>query len=215
MSRSGKSQESKGGAPSRRSESVKDDHSRQQVGIKPSRLAAILSIGSNRPVLRAVIIFIVLMGLFYGFIHTPAGADDPFLPYLKVIAKLTAGTLRLIGYDATAEGTLVAAPEFSVSIVRGCDAIEPVAAFIAAVLASPVAFPLKIPGILIGIAALLVINLVRIFSLFLVGLYWPKAFDLVHLDVWQAVFIVLAIVFWAVWVQWATRDRTERVDEPA
>jgi len=162
-----------------------------------------------------VIIFAVLMGLFYGFIHTPAGADDPFIPYLKVIAKLTAGSLRLIGYDATADGTLVAAPEFSVAIVRGCDAIEPVAAFTAAVLASPVAFSLKIPGILIGVVVLLLINLVRIVSLFLIGLHWRKAFDMVHLDVWQAVFIVLAIVFWAVWVQWATHDRTERVDEAA
>jgi len=153
------------------------------------------------------------MGLFYGFIHTPEGVEDPFRPYLALIARLTGGTLRLLGYTATVDGTTVSAPEFSVEIVRGCDAMEPMAAFIAAVLASPVPFWLKVPGILTGLTALLVINLVRIVSLFFVGLYWRSAFDTIHLDVWQAAFIVLAIAFWAVWVQWATRERRERADE--
>ena len=91
------------------------------------------------------------------------------------------------------------------TIVRGCDAIEPVAAFTAAVFASPVSFWLKIPGVVVGALALLLINLARLVSLFFVGIYFPAAFDLIHMDVWQAAFIVLAICFWAIWVQWATR----------
>ncbi len=46
-------------------------------------------------------------------------------------------------------------------------------------------------------------------SLFFVGVYVPTVLDFMHFDFWQAAFIVLAICFWAIWVQWATRPRME------
>jgi exosortase/archaeosortase family protein len=58
----------------------------------------------------------------------------------------------------------------------------------------------------------MLINLLRIVSLFFVGVYYPNAFNMIHEGVWQAAFVVLAIVFWAVWVQWATRKDRERPD---
>jgi hypothetical protein len=33
-----------------------------------------------------------------------------------------------------------------------------------------------------------------------------------HYDLWQAAFIVLAIVAWAIWVQWATREKAVQRD---
>ena len=104
-------------------------------------------------------------------------------------------------------GTVIRASGFSVTIGRGCDALEPIAAFFAAVLASPLGLRVKLPGILVGTACLWLINLIRIVSLVLIGVHAPRAFDLAHGQVWQAAFIVLAIVFWAIWVQWATRSR--------
>ncbi len=155
--------------------------------------------------MRAVVIFAVLMGLFYGLIHSPYVGPAPFQPYLALIARTTGGILSILGQDTAVVDTSVTSPEFSMAIVRGCDAIEPTAAFVAAVLASPVSVWAKMPGILVGTMALVVINLVRLVSLFYVGVYFPKALDFMHFDVWQAAFIVLAICFWAIWVQWATR----------
>ena len=54
---------------------------------------------------------------------------------------------------------------------------------------------------------LAVVNLVRIVSLFLVGVYFPKAFDWMHVEVWSAIFILLAIVLWTLWIQWAMKFR--------
>ena len=161
----------------------------------------------RHPVLCAVVIFAVLMGAFYGFIHSPYVGSDPFQPFLTLIARSTGGVLQVLGQEITVDGTSVSSPVFSMEIVRGCDAIEPVAAFVAAVLASPVALWAKIPGILVGATAMLLINLIRIVSLYFVGVHFPKALDIMHLDVWQAAFVVLAICFWAIWVQWATRER--------
>jgi exosortase/archaeosortase family protein len=79
---------------------------------------------------------------------------------------------------------------------------------VAAVIASPVRFARKIPGLAIGVPSLLAINLLRVVSLFYIGVHHKEIFERVHYEIWQAVFIVLAVVFWAIWVQWATRRRT-------
>ena len=155
--------------------------------------------------MRAIGVFVVLMGLFYGFVHTPANETTAFRSYLALIARVVGGILGLFGYEVSVGGTVIHTPAFSLEIVRGCDAIEPAAMYMAAVLASPVGVWPKLPGILIGTAAIMLLNLVRIVSLFFVGVYYPRAFNMLHEDVWQAVFIVLALGFWAIWVQWATR----------
>lgn len=160
----------------------------------------------NTQVVRAIVVFVVLLGLFYGFVHTPANATAAFRPYLALLARTVGGILALFGYDITVAETTVHSPQFSMEIVRGCDAIEPIAIYLAAVLASPVGVWPKLPGILIGSAGLLLINLLRIVSLFYIGIHYRSLFDMLHEQVWQMVFIVLAIAFWAVWVQWATRN---------
>ncbi len=75
-----------------------------------------------------------------------------------------------------------------------------------AVLASPVSLWAKIPGLLVGWICLPVINFLRLVSLFIIGISFPAFFDVVHEHIWQAVFVVLAIVFRAIWVQLATRS---------
>jgi hypothetical protein len=37
---------------------------------------------------RAIVVFVVLMGLFYGFVHTPANETTAFRPYLALIARV-------------------------------------------------------------------------------------------------------------------------------
>lgn len=162
-------------------------------------------------VMRAVVIFGVLMGAFYAFIHSDFLGDEVFEPYLRLIASVSGGLIGLLGHPTSVVATSVTSPDYSMRIVRGCDAIEPTAAFVAAVLASPVSMWAKIPGILIGTMALVVINVVRLVSLFFVGVYVPSVSDFMHFDFWQAAFIVLAICFWVIWVQWATRPRLEEI----
>lgn len=155
--------------------------------------------------LRAVLIFAVLMCAFYTIDYTPFLTSGVLASYLALIAIASMDLLNLLGFDVTVAGTSIYSPGFSVQIARGCDGLEPVAAFIAAVLASPVPLRMKLPGILIGSSSLLVLNLFRVVSLFLVGTYFPNAFDLMHHELGQAAFIVVAVAFWAVWVTWATR----------
>ncbi len=175
--------------------------------------ATVSWLSGMRPVLRAVTIFCVLMGAFYAFEFTKVAKGDVRRAYLKLIARVSGGTLAVLGYDTTVDGVSVSSPRFSMKIVRGCDATDPAAAFVAAVLASPTSIWAKIPGIAIGTLALLTINLLRVVSLFFVGIYFPSAFKTIHHGIWQASFIVLAIACWAIWVQWATRERVRKTDD--
>ena len=102
----------------------------------------------------------------------------------------------------------------AVEVVRGCDAMEPVALFVSAVLASPVSWGARAMAAIVGTAVLLTINLIRIISLFLCAVHWRSAFDIMHLDVWQALFIFLAIFLWALWAAWAVK-RHRRKHVPA
>lgn len=178
----------------------------RERGARRGRLVAgVRAFVNGRPMLRFVVLVCVMMGAYFGVMSTGVCRDTLFPAYLRVNADLSAWVLRVLGHDAEAAGVSVISPQYSLSIARGCDAIDPSALFAAGVLALQVPLRAKVPGLVLGTLSLLTINLVRIVSLFFVGIHFPKAFHVMHVDVWQPAFIVLAIGFWAVWAIWATR----------
>lgn len=135
-------------------------------------------------------------------------AESRFLQvYLAWNARASALLLRVFGESATATGTNVSSPRFGLEVKDGCDALQPMAFFIFAMLASPVPVRLRsrLVPILMGTLALLLLNLVRILTLFYTGIYFPKAFEPLHIDVWQSLFIFLPLTFWLVWALRAMR----------
>lgn len=145
------------------------------------------------------------MGLFHLACATTFVRKTAFPGYLRFNAEVSGWILGIFEDRVTVEGQSVGSPRYHLTIERGCDAIEPSALFIAGVLAFPAPLLSKLPGLLLGTVCLLVLNLIRIVSLFYVGVYWPKAFHVMHVDVWQALFIFLAILFWTLWALRASR----------
>lgn len=164
----------------------------------------------KRPIFQFVGIFIVLMGVFYAIARSSYMDKDVLPRYMAFNASASAMILRVLGEDAASNGTFVSSSRYAVDIKRGCDAVEPSALFIAAVLAFPTALLPKLPGLLLGTIVLAIINLVRIVTLFYTGIYFPSLFETMHEDVWQALFILLALFLWVVWAWWATTARTPR-----
>jgi exosortase H (IPTLxxWG-CTERM-specific) len=161
-------------------------------------------------VLGFVLLFAALMGVFYAVTFVPF-INETIIPwYMRFNAQASAVICNIFGEGASAQGTSLSSSRFSVDIRHGCDAIEPSALFIAAVLAFPAPWRSKLPGILIGTLVLAVINLVRIVTLFYTGIYYPRAFEAMHVDVWQPIFIVLSLTFWVMWAWWATKERAPR-----
>lgn len=125
--------------------------------------------------------------------------------YLRWNAQVSAAILTFLGEDATNQDRTVTSPRCSLLIEQGCDAVQPSALFIAAVLAFPAPIRAKLIGIVTGALLLATTNLVRIISLFFVQLHYPTFFQFMHIEVWQVAFITLAVVLWAVWIRWAGR----------
>ena len=166
---------------------------------------------SRHPVILFLLTFGVLMGLFYAFvIFTPFYKRDFLLSYLPFNARVSGAVLGLVGQDITVAGASISSPDFSVTVDPGCDGVEPIALFVCAVLAFPAPFLRKVPGIIAGTLILAILNFVRVISLFLIGVYWPRVFYIMHIDVWQAMFILFAVIFWIIWLQWATQSPIAR-----
>lgn len=162
--------------------------------------------------LRFLGLFALLM-LGYFFVTTTSLVQDRFFPwYLRSTAQVSGGLLRATGYQPMSiEGQSLVSVRGSITVERGCDAVAPTALFLSAVVASPASIALKVPGLIGGTLILMIVNVVRIITLFLTRVHWPKAFDVMHLDIWQALFIVLAILLWAGWASW-TKHRTAARD---
>jgi exosortase H (IPTLxxWG-CTERM-specific) len=144
------------------------------------------------------------MALFYAGTLTGFFKHTFFPALFRLNAKVASALLCLLGQGTTAADTTIVGPGFSLIIRRGCDGLETTALFVAAVLAFPSPWRKKLLGLLVGTVFLLGLNILRIVSLFFIGVYFPKLFQVMHADVWQVAFILVAVIFWALWIQWAT-----------
>lgn len=176
----------------------------QEKGGKGQR-APVSRWAGKGPIFKFVGLFALLLGGFYALSFIPVLNKD-VLPKLQVVnAHASAAVMNLWGEKASVNETTISSPRYSVNIAHGCDAIEPAALFVAAVLAFPVVLRWKLLGLIVGVAVLMIINLFRIISLFYTGVHWPSAFETMHIDVWQPAFVLLALFFWVVWALWATK----------
>lgn len=190
--------------PSRRAGTRRD-------GAKGSRSSWF---ADKAPVLRFVLIFGGLMAAFNLFVYAGFSKTNGFDTYLGWNAKVSAAILGLLGDEARVSGVTLSTQRFALSVRAGCDALQASAIFVFAVLASPTSISLTgrwVPLVL-GLAALLALNVVRIISLYYTGVYFPKAFETMHVDVWQALFIFLPIFFWIVWSRWSMGNKELKPD---
>jgi len=118
-------------------------------------------------------------------------------------ASLSAVFLHLAGEDVHVNSaTLESNGSPVITVLPACTAVEPIWFFCAAILAFPAFYKQKIVGILAGIFLLSLFNLVRIISLYLVGVHFPQYLDTVHEDVWfvpSNSFIIALMIAWIVW----------------
>ena len=171
----------------------------------------------KRPVLRFVLILGGLMVAFNLFFYADFSQTDGFNSYLAWNAKVSAAILGLLGDDATANGLSLSSPRFALRLQAGCDALQASAFFVFAVLASPTSVSVlaRVVPIVVGTVILLTINIVRIINLYYMGVYFPTAFETMHIEVWHAMFIFLPIFFWVIWARWAMRRKVLKPDEAA
>ena len=78
----------------------------------------------------------------------------------------------------------------------------------AAMLAYPAPWLKKLLGMVIGVLAIQILNVIRIISLYYLGAWSQKALDIAHLYVWPGLIILDALVIFLLWIHWLGRQRS-------
>jgi len=153
----------------------------------------------NRRELTFLILFVVLLGGGFTLISLNGVNDHVIEPFTAGIARASGATLGLLGQNVTMEGTMIRSSRFAVNIRNGCNGVEAMLIFLAAVLAFPASWKSRLTGLALGILAIQLVNLVRVVALFLTGVYFPRIFDTSHTVIWQTVVILFGVLLWIFW----------------
>ena len=156
-----------------------------------------------------LVLFLLILGGGFTLISLNSVNDRVIEPFTAAIARVSGATLGLIGQDITMHGTAIRSPRFAVNIMNGCNGVETMIIFCAAVLAFPAGWKSRLAGLALGVIAIQAVNLVRVVALFLTGAYFPKLFDSSHTVVWQTIVILFGVLLWTFWANRfaATADR--------
>ncbi len=155
-------------------------------------------------------VFLLLLAGSFTVVALQPVNDHVIEPFTAGVAKVSGAVLGGIGQDVRMEGTIIRSPRFAVNIRNGCNGVETMLIFGAAVLAFPASWKARGIGLLLGLLAIQGINLVRVVALFLTGVYFPAWFDSSHTVVWQSVVVAFGLLLWIFWAQrFATEPRGE------
>lgn len=125
--------------------------------------------------------------------------DRVIVPFTKGVAQVSGAVLNGIGQKVTTSGTIISSPKFGVNINNGCNGVEAMLILLASIVAFPASMKARAAGLLLGALAVQFLNAIRIVTLYLLGAYQPRLFDLFHTAVWQILIILSAIAFFVLW----------------
>lgn len=108
--------------------------------------------------------------------------------------------LALLGVAVQVDGAILRTSRFGVQVLSGCNGMEAIVMYAAAVLAYPVSWRARGIALLVGMPAIQVVNIARILGLLLVGQYWPTFFHDAHVFVAQGVMICMVAALWFWWI---------------
>jgi exosortase H (IPTLxxWG-CTERM-specific) len=155
----------------------------------------------QRPDARFLVIFLAILGVAFTTIALNQVNDAVVIPYTGFVARLSGAVLGLLGEDITVAGCDVSSPRFAVTIYNGCNGLITSLIFVSGVLAFPASWRAKAVGVVAGLLAIQAINLVRIVSLYYIGVFLPDYFDESHILIWQSLVILAGVGLWIVWAR--------------
>ena len=157
---------------------------------------------------RFLVVFVALLAFAFAFELTPFAQAHLVTPWTDAVASASAALMRTFDATITTHGNVIASSTspFAVSIEAGCNGVEATLVLVAAILAFPAPWPHRLRGIVVGVVAVQVLNVLRVISLFYLGRYDRDVFEWAHLYVWQALIMLDVLIVWVVWVRLVARN---------
>ena len=148
----------------------------------------------------AILFFVIAFQI--SFVH-----EFVVVPFTAFVARCSSILMNIFGAGSTVSGYTLSTPKYSINVVDGCNGIYATAILISGVIAYPSSLRNKLYGIAYGFIAIFLVNLIRVISLFYLGLNFPDIFQEVHVYVWQPIIILWAIIVWSFWSK-KTEEKT-------
>lgn len=159
--------------------------------------------------------FLVMAGLFVLEL-TPVGQAYVVEPLTTGLAHSSAVLIELFGRDLAVNGIVMVdkLTGFAVQIVAGCNGIEAMILLAAAIIAFPAPWRYRGLGLVLGLISIQLLNLVRIVSLFYLGIWHKPAFEWAHLYIWQALIMLDTLLVWLVWIRYIPSKQNDEAGSP-
>jgi exosortase H (IPTLxxWG-CTERM-specific) len=151
--------------------------------------------------------FVGLLVAFYLIVASHPVNDAVIVPFTGAVARVSAVVLNVLGEKVEVNGTELRSSRFAVEIENGCNGVETALLFGAAVLAFPAPWRRRLLGLLLGFLAIQVINLVRVVTLFWVGVHRPALFGPSHTVLWQSIVVLCGVLLFLLWASREARAR--------
>ena len=157
---------------------------------------------------RFFVVFVVVLAVMFGLELTPWAQTYFVVPWTNALAVISTSIVTLFDPNVVASGKVIrsATNGFAVSIEAGCNGVEATLVLFAAILAFPAPKRHKVIGLVIGVLAVQLLNIVRVISLFYIGQWNLEVFEWAHQYVWQALIMLDVLIVWLIWVRRVPRD---------
>ena len=138
-----------------------------------------------------------------------AGNEPVMNGIQRSLALISSVILNWFGQNTIVAGTTIQSSVFGISVITACTGIFITGLFLIAVVALPTRWIAKLIGAGIGIGGIFLVNIIRLVSLYFIGVHWRSFLDQAHQLIWQSLLIVIAVALWLFWAgRWAHVSHT-------
>jgi len=156
-----------------------------------------------------MIVSIVCAVCALGLLLWLSGNELAMTSIQRSLALVTSRFLNLFGQNTVVVNTTVQSEIFGISVVTACTGLFTTGLFVIAVLAFPALWWRKLVGVGIGVFGIYAVNVIRLVTLYFIGVELPGFLDQAHQLVWQSLLIVIAVALWLYWAgRWAYAPRS-------
>jgi exosortase/archaeosortase family protein len=165
--------------------------------------------GVQRLGLRFGVTYALIAGCLFAIYAFPfelfGAHQDWLIGYLAGYARLAGAVLKLLEPGVCVDGIYIHG-RYPLQIVRNCDAAEINILFVSAMMAFPRPLRRKAIALGLGLLVLVAANVLRICSLYYVGVWAPTWFRAAHEEVWPLLLVGLAVGVYLACVRYMEPD---------
>src|SRR5688500_6192904 len=115
--------------------------------------------------------FVVVLLVLYVIVALNQVNDHIIVPFTEMITAAVGAVLSAGMQPIDVNGTILSSRSFTIDVRNGCNAVETMMLFAAALLAFPASPRRRLVGLAIGLPLIQLLNVIRLASLFWLGVY--------------------------------------------